>query len=77
MGRYDGEDYPHSYYRERELAEALDEVERLRGVIERLELEKFDLAEELVRAGGRVGRRPAGVTTQSALARQAEPEGER
>ena len=31
------------------LDEALDEVERLRGVIDRLEIEKHDLAERLMR----------------------------
>jgi uncharacterized protein (UPF0335 family) len=34
-----------------QLAEALDEVERLRGVVERLQVEKHHLAEELLRRG--------------------------
>jgi hypothetical protein len=35
----------------RQAAEAWDEVERLRGVVERLEVEKHALAEELLRRG--------------------------
>jgi hypothetical protein len=34
---------------EHQLAEAWDEVERLRGVVERLELEKHDLIERLIK----------------------------
>ena len=36
----------------RAAAEAWDEVERLRGLVERLQVEKHDLAERLMRAGG-------------------------
>jgi predicted nucleic acid-binding Zn-ribbon protein len=38
--------------REDQIAEAWDEVERLRGENERLQLEKHDLAERLMRQGG-------------------------
>jgi FtsZ-binding cell division protein ZapB len=34
-----------------QLGEAWDEVERLRGVVERLKIEKHDLAERLSQAG--------------------------
>jgi hypothetical protein len=37
--------------REDQIAEAWDEVERLRGVVERLELEKFGLIERLMKQG--------------------------
>jgi hypothetical protein len=39
--------------REDQIAEAWDEVERLRGVIERLQIEKHDLAERLMRTGSK------------------------
>jgi hypothetical protein len=36
---------------EHQLAKAWDEVERLRGVVERLECEKHDLVERLIQQG--------------------------